>query len=129
MVKRLLLFLFCWALVAQNTVSAPITITAASGSTRFITASTNGKGTRIYSVSIKWDASASVYLLYGTGTNCGTSSVSLSGVYKPASGESLTGLTLTFGEHPLLVPPGNDTCVNFSTTVTGGGLATYDNRQ
>lgn len=122
--RKLLLFLITCALLAQNTLTATITVTASTGSTKFVTASTSGRGTRIYHLSAAWNTPADVYLLYGTGTNCGTSSTAITGVYK-----SLTSLALDFDAHPPRVPPGQDVCINFSTTVTAGGMATYDQQQ
>lgn len=124
LMRKLLLFLVTIALLAQNAQLAPITVTAASGSTRVITASTSGMGTRVYHISAAWNTSADIYFLYGTGTACATNPISLTGVYK-----SLTTLALDFGNHPFRIPPGNDFCVNFSTTVTAGGVATYDQAQ
>lgn len=122
--RKLLMFLVTIALLAQTARVAPITVTAATGSARIITASTNGMGTRVYHISLAWNTSADIYFLYGTGTACATGSTSLTGAYV-----AQTSLTLDFDNHPFRVPPGNDFCVNFSTTVTAGGVATYDQQQ
>jgi len=125
--RKLLLFVCAALLLAQNPKVATLTVSA-SGSTLFIASGTDAQGTtnfptRIYHISASWNTSADVYFLYGTGSVCATGATTLLGTYK-----ALTSLALDFPTAPLIVPPGKDFCINFSTTVTAGGGATYDQR-
>lgn len=94
--------------------TAALTVSA-SGLTRIITA---GAGTTtIGHISLSFASSTDFQLEYGTGTNCGTGTTALSGLYK-----SILAIAL---DEPFIVPAAKDLCINLGTAVTGGGLAIY----
>jgi hypothetical protein len=89
-----------------------------SGLTKIIS---NGGGStqiRVTHISMSFASSVDWQLEYGTGTNCGTGTTALTGVYK-----SILTIALDFDLDPLLVPAADDLCVNLGSGVTGGGLA------
>lgn len=100
-----------------GTDSTAVTLSS-SGLTKIIS---NGGGStqiRLTHISVSFASSVDFQLEYGTGTNCGTSTTALTGVYK-----SVLTLALDFFLDPLLVPAADDLCVNLGAAVTGGGLA------
>lgn len=123
-------FFLCASLTAQQNdypLQSAIVVAAASGSVQIIAVPTGGQATRpIYIgwLSAAWNTSATVKLVYGTGTNCGTGTTDITGGYATA-----TNLDLYPGSSrsPIIVPKGNAVCINFSTTVTGGGIVKYAN--
>lgn len=124
--KRLLLFLATIALLlaqSVNTSTSAWTMTASSGRVKVITASTAGRNTSVYHISGSWDNSSTVSLQYGTGTNCGSSTVT---IYGPTG--SLYSIALDLPTNPIRIPAGNDFCLNFGSSITGGGGAVYDQR-
>lgn len=129
--KTCLLVLVCsFLLLGQQNgypLQSAVTITAVSGNVQIIAVPTGGQATRAIYIgwlSVAWNTSATVKLVYGTGTNCGTGSTDVTGGYSTA-----TSLDLYPGsaQAPIIIPKGNAVCLNFSTTVTGGGLVKYAN--
>lgn len=129
--KAILVILFAalFATAQQNSypLQRGITVSAASGSVEIIPLPTGSAVNRqilIGWLSAAWNTSATVKVVYGTGTNCATGSTDVTGGYGGA-----TSLDLYPGSAaaPLYIPPGKAVCLNFSTTVTGGGVVKYAN--
>lgn len=100
--------------------SAPITFSAASG-TLEIVALTSLQTIRICHISLSSTVATNITLVYGTGTNCGTGTTSLSGAY-----QQVTSMALDFGATGALRPAvSNAFCVTSSVSATVGGLVTY----
>lgn len=107
----------------QFTCNLSVAITLAAGTD--VVAIPSGGGstvTRICSIVFSFDTSADVTILQGTGSTCGTNQVSLSGALK-----NLLGLDFEWGPESALrnTVAARDTCLHFSTAVTGGGFALY----
>lgn len=65
-------------------------------------------------------ATSVVTYTYGTGTNCGTGTASLTGAMTFAAGQEVN---LGNGVGPvIIVPPGNDLCVTIATAAAPGHL-------
>lgn len=96
--------------------STPITLTS-SGLTQLIAASGAAVIT-IGSYSISFNGTTDFQLEYGTGSNCGTGTTALTGLYK-------TLLTIAIDD-PIQVPAGQAVCANLGTSVTGGGVMMYN---
>lgn len=99
--------------------SAPITGTIAA-STRIITGSANQ---RIYVTSLNLApvATAVVTFTAGTGTNCGTSTISLTGAMTFAAGQEVN---LGNGYGAILAAPlGFDVCITIATAAAPGSIA------
>lgn len=98
---------------------AAISYSSTSGSVEIAPLSA-GKRVVICFVSFSHDtASVNVKFVQGTGTNCGTGATDISG----AHGSTQSGV-FSFVE-PLTGLVGRAVCLNFSATVTGGGLIKY----
>lgn len=95
--------------------NAPLSVST-SGLTRIITHS-GTTTTTIAHLSISFTGATDFQIEYGTGTNCGTGTTALSGLYKTTLAVAL--------DVPFFVPSGQDVCVNLGTAVTGGGLVVY----
>ncbi len=100
--------------------SATITFSAASG-TLEIVALTSTQIIRICHISLSSTVATNVTLVYGTGTNCGTGTTSISGAY-----QNVTTLALDFriGAEPRTAAS-NAFCVTSSVSATVGGMVTY----
>ena len=105
---------------AGCTLQAPITLTA-SGNTRIINAA--GTGTvRICEISFSTTAAENIQITEGTGTNCGTGTANVTGVY-----QSVQSMVLD----PQVTAPitaqtaGDDICLNQSAAQNLGGLVIY----
>jgi hypothetical protein len=96
--------------------SATISVTS-SGLTQIIAASGSTVIT-LGSYSVSFASAVDFQLEYGTGSNCGTGTTPLTGVYKAI-------LTIAV-DNPIFVPSGNALCVNLGSSVVGGGLAMYN---
>jgi hypothetical protein len=101
-----------------GTLSTPVSLST-MGLTQIIPAS-SGKSIRLTHLTISWTAAVTFQLEYGTGTNCGTGTTALTGVY-----EDVGDIPLDFDLDPLIVPAGNALCANQGSAVVGGGLAKY----
>jgi hypothetical protein len=75
---------------------------------------------RVEHVSVSFQSAVNFQLEYGTGSNCGTGTTALTGVY-----ESVVGVALDFDLGTLNIPSGNALCANLGASVTGGGLIVY----
>jgi hypothetical protein len=96
--------------------NAPVTLTS-SGLTQLVAAS----GSEVITVnhfSIGFASSVNFQFEYGTGSNCGTGTTALSGVYQAVQGIAL--------DVPFEVPAGKALCANLGASVTGGGLIIYN---
>lgn len=95
-----------------------------AASTKIITAPTTGgpSGKQIIITSIMQVpvATSVVTYTYGTGTNCGTGTTSLTGAMIFAAGQVLN---MGSGIAPIMIlPPGNDLCVTIATAAAPGSL-------
>lgn len=103
------------------TASAAVTMSSAT-TTRFITG-VSGKTTYVTSFDLIAGGLTSATIVAGTGTNCGTGSVSLTGAY-PFSAQA--GLTKGDGVGAVLFAPvGDDVCVTNSASVQLSGSLSY----
>lgn len=103
----------------QSTASIPIAGTVAA-STRIVTA-VQGRQIIVTSVNLVPVATASVLFTYGTGTNCGTGTVNITGTMVFSAGQTLN---LGSGLGGLWVLPQNvDLCVTIATAAAPGSLA------
>jgi hypothetical protein len=100
------------------TSSAPITLSA-SGLTQIIAVST-GNPVTICGIMINFASAVSFQLVYGTGSNCGTGTTSITGVMPPLGGITIDS---TFQLQP--TPVSQAVCVNLGSAVVGGGIVTY----
>lgn len=105
---------------AGCTLQAPITLSG-SGNTRIINA--GGTGTvRICEISFSTTAAEDIQITEGTGTNCGTGTLNVTGLYK-----SVQSMVLD----PQVTAPitaqvvGDDICLNQSAAQALGGLVIY----
>lgn len=73
--------------------------------------------TTVAHYSVSFASLVSFQLEYGTGTNCGTGTTALTGVYQP-----LLAIAI---DTPFIVPAGKDLCVNLGSSITGGGAIVY----
>jgi hypothetical protein len=89
---------------------------SSSGLTQIIAAS-SGNTTTIAHYSISFASSVSFQLEYGTGTNCGTGTTAITGVYQP-----LTAIAI---DVPFQVPASKAVCANLGAGVTGGGSIVF----
>ena len=107
------------ALQATTQYQIPIIGTVAT-STKIVS---NVSGKRIYVTALLLApvATSVVTFTYGTGTNCGTGTTSITGAMAFASGGSIT-----FGDGSgavFVVPPSNDLCLTIGTAAAPGSLA------
>jgi hypothetical protein len=98
---------------------AALTVSA-SGNTQIVALSGT---TNIYLCHMDFAASAAsnFSLTYGTGSNCGTGTTTLTGVYQNV----VTYSSPWDAVGPIIVPAGKALCINFVGTVTAGGFVTY----
>jgi len=100
----------------QPTAIAPPLGVFASGLTQII-AAVPGKAITVCNLLLAFQTAVNVQLEYGTGTNCGTGTTQLSGVFPNV---------ITFAsDAPTLVPVGQAVCANLNQAVVGGGLGVY----
>jgi len=98
---------------------AAIALTA-SGLTQII-ALTSQSDIRVCHVSMSGDAAVNVKFSTGTGTNCGTGTADLTGLYY-----GINSLALDFSNHAALrVPISQALCVSLSTAANWGGIVVY----
>ena len=98
-----------------GTVNTAVSLSS-SGLTQLIALSA-GKSIRLSHISISFASAVDFQLEYGTGSNCGTGTTAITGVYK-----AILTIALDFDLDPLVVPSGNALCANLGASVTGGGL-------
>jgi hypothetical protein len=113
------------SIIVVATSHAVTTISAATD-VRLV-AGTSGKTTHLTFLGLAWDNAATITIRQGTtsSTPCDTSTATIDGPYGNAT---LTGLFNDYGSDfaPLTTTStGLDICAHFSTSVTGGGGASY----
>lgn len=129
--KRILIGLVLWlgaagAALAQQSVFVPATTNQISiagtvaTSTRIVTGIA-GKSIYVTGVALIPVATSVVTFTYGTGTNCGTGTTSITGAMTFAAGQTLT---YGIGNGAVFVlPQGNDLCITIATAAAPGSLA------
>jgi len=94
---------------------------SASGLTQIVALSAS-KSIRISHLSVAFASGVDFQLEYGTGSNCGSGTTALTGVYKNI-------VTYAYDSpgigDPLIVPASQALCINLGASVTGGGLVQY----
>jgi hypothetical protein len=100
----------------DGTIAVALTVTA-SGLTQIIAASGSTVIT-LGSISMSFASAVDWQLEQGTGSNCGTGTTAVTGLYK-----SILAVAL---DNPIEIPAGKALCVNLGSAVTGGGLAMYN---
>lgn len=98
--------------------SATISFSAASGSLQLV-GLVSGKIIRICHISFAASVASNFTFQYGTGSNCGTGTTSLSGAYN-----NISYFAFDFGG-TLRTPASQEFCLNSSVAITGGGTVTY----
>jgi hypothetical protein len=101
-----------------GTNSAALSLSA-SGLTQIVALS-GSTVIRVSHISVGFTSAVNFQLEYGTGTNCGTGTTALTGVYV-----GIVAIALDFDLDPLLVPAGKALCANLGAAITGGGLVKY----
>lgn len=88
---------------------------SSSGLTQIIAA---GAGiTTVSHYSISFQSAVTFQLEYGTGSNCGTGTTALSGVYQNVASIAI--------DVAFIVPSGKALCASLGSSVTGGGIIVY----
>ncbi len=129
--KRIALASFALALsvasaFAQNPVPVPATrmqipiAGTVAASTRIVTG-ISGSQIIVTGLSLIPVATSVVTFTYGTGTNCGTGTTSLTGAMTFAAGQTLN-LGAGYGGI-MVLPQGNDLCITIATAAAPGFLA------
>jgi hypothetical protein len=99
--------------------TAPFYDASTNGSTRLLAAKLSG-AMYICGYSISTLGTVNIKLVYGTGTSCGTGTVSLTPAFQ-SSGAGTTEFVFVDGSasyRGLFVPPGNDLCINTSAGIS-----------
>jgi hypothetical protein len=114
------------AALAQQSVFVPATTAQISvagtvaTATKIVSAIT-GKRIYVTAVSLIPVATSVVTFTYGTGTNCGTGTTSITGAMTFAAGQTLN---LGTGNGAIFVlPSGNDLCITIATAAAPGSLS------
>lgn len=122
----LLLALYAFPALAQQSVVVPATTNQISiagtvaTSTKIVTGIA-GKQIYVTAVALIPVATSAVTFTYGTGTNCGTGTTSITGVMTFAAGQTLT---YGIGNGAIFVlPVANDLCITITTAAAPGSLA------
>lgn len=119
-------FLFATPAAAQQAVVVPattnqISITGTVATATKIVTGITGKSIYVTGVALVPVATSVVTFTYGTGTNCGTGTASITGAMTFAAGQTLT---YGIGNGAVFVlPQGNDLCITIATAVAPGSLA------
>lgn len=96
---------------------------ATNGSTKLVTKASNSRSIYVCGYGLFSNGTANVSLVYGTGTNCGTGTVSLTPAYR------FTAQTGFVDPSPyyrgMNVPAGNDLCISSSAAVAVQGVVYY----
>lgn len=95
--------------------NAPVSLST-SGMTQIV-AATSGKTITVSHYSIGFASGVNFQLEYGTGSNCGSGTTALTGVY-----QSIVSIAI---DVPFTVPSGNALCANLGSSVAGGGFIAY----
>jgi hypothetical protein len=90
---------------------------SSSGLTQIV-ALTSGKSIKVCHISIGFASGVNFQLESGTGSNCGSSTAAVTGTYQAIAGIAL--------DEPFILTASQALCGNLGTSVTGGGLITYD---
>lgn len=122
----LLLALYAFPAIAQQSVVVPATTNQISvagtvaTSTKIVTGIV-GKQIYVTAVVLIPVATSAVTFTYGSGTNCGTGTTSITGVMTFAAGQTLT---YGIGNGAIFVlPAANDLCITIATAAAPGSLA------
>lgn len=100
--------------------SAPITFAAASGTLQLV-GLTAGQIIRVCHISLASDTATNITFSYGTGSNCGTGNVAITGAYN-----GVKTLALDFGPSAALrTIAANAFCITSSVSATIGGVISY----
>lgn len=105
------------SLIAPIWASTPAAVSLSSSGLTQIVALSSGKQIRITHLSLAFASAVDFQLEYGTGSNCGSGTTALTGVYK-----GITAIALDFPADALVAPASQAVCANLGTSVTGGGL-------
>ena len=89
---------------------------SSSGLTQII-AAVSGKVITVCHISAGFASGVNFQLEGGTGSNCGSSTAAVTGVYQAVQGIAL--------DVPFTAPSGDALCINLGSGVTGGGLVVY----
>lgn len=107
--------------VAQGSATAPINVSTAT--TTQLVALSGSTQTYVTGLAVIAGGTGNITLVYGTGTNCGTGTTSLSGAIPLIAN---AGFTLGSGLGPVVVvPAGQALCVTTSAAVQMSGFVTY----
>ena len=103
--------------VSSTTATSDVSISvSASGLTQILAASGSTVIT-VYHISLGFASGVNFQLESGTGSNCGTGTATVTGVYQAVQGIAL--------DVPFTLPAGAALCINLGSAVTGGGLLIY----
>jgi hypothetical protein len=109
--------------IREYAASNSAAISTASASTVQLVALTSGQSIFVTSWDVMSAGTTNVTLVYGTGTNCGTGTTSLTGAY-PLIAQA--GISKGIGLGAILfVPPGNALCVTNSAAIQISGSISY----
>jgi hypothetical protein len=110
-------------LVAITQASATAAINVSTATTTQLVALSSGQVIHVTAASVIAGGTGNITFVYGTGTNCGTGTTSLTGAYPLIAN---AGLSIGSGLGPVLVvPAGNALCVTTSAAVQMSGHVAY----
>jgi hypothetical protein len=110
-------------LVAVSQANATAAINVSTATTTQLVALSSGQVIHVTAASVIAGGTGNLTFVYGTGTNCGTGTTSLTGAYPLIAN---AGLSIGSGLGPVLVvPAGNALCVTTSAAVQMSGHVAY----